>query len=82
MPLPFGEIYDKLKSGELDGQEHPIAPIYAGKFYEVQKYLSLTKHMYGPLIQCRLARVLSMTADFLSKILDDVWIFWTKNLQR
>ena len=50
-PLPFGEIYGKLKSGELDGQEHPIAPIYGGKFYEVQKYLSLTKHMYGPLIQ-------------------------------
>jgi tripartite ATP-independent transporter DctP family solute receptor len=50
-PLPFGEIYDKLKSGEIDGQEHPIAPIYGGKFYEVQKYLSLTKHMYGPLIQ-------------------------------
>ncbi len=50
-PLPFGEIYGKLKSGELDGQEHPIAPIYSGKFYEVQKYLSLTKHMYGPLIQ-------------------------------
>ncbi|MFT3963900.1 TRAP transporter substrate-binding protein [Propionivibrio sp.] len=50
-PLPFGEIYGKLKSGEIDGQEHPIAPIYSGKFYEVQKYLSLTKHMYGPLIQ-------------------------------
>lgn len=50
-PLPFGEIYGKLKSGELDGQEHPIAPIYSGKFYEVQKYLSLTRHMYGPLIQ-------------------------------
>jgi tripartite ATP-independent transporter DctP family solute receptor len=50
-PLPFGEIYGMLKSGKLDGQEHPIAPIYAGKFYEVQKYLSLTRHMYGPLIQ-------------------------------
>ncbi|WP_386686872.1 TRAP transporter substrate-binding protein [Lonepinella sp. MS14437] len=50
-PLPYGEIYGKLKSGELEAQEHPIAPIYTGKFYEVQKYLSLTKHMYGPLIQ-------------------------------
>ncbi|WP_443091033.1 TRAP transporter substrate-binding protein [Basfia succiniciproducens] len=50
-PLPYGEIYGKLKSGELDAQEHPIAPIYTGKFYEVQKYLSLTQHMYGPLIQ-------------------------------
>ena len=50
-PLPFGEIYEALKSGKLDGQEHPIAPIYGGKFYEVQKYLSMTRHMYGPLIQ-------------------------------
>jgi TRAP-type C4-dicarboxylate transport system substrate-binding protein len=49
--LPFGEIYEALKSGRLDGQEHPIAPIYGGKFHEVQKYLSLTRHMYGPLIQ-------------------------------
>lgn len=50
-PLPYGDIYRNLKSGALHAQEHPIAPIYAGKFYEVQKYLSLTKHMYGPLIQ-------------------------------
>lgn len=50
-PLPFGEIYAALQSKQLDGQEHPIAPIYAGKFYEVQKFLSLSKHMYGPLIQ-------------------------------
>lgn len=50
-PLPFGEIYNALKTGQVDGQEHPVALIYAGKFFEVQKYLSLTKHMYGPLIQ-------------------------------
>lgn len=50
-PMPFSEIYPSLKSGKVDGQEHPIAPIYGGKFYEVQKYLSLTQHMYGPLIQ-------------------------------
>ncbi len=50
-PLPFGEIHDALQSGKVDGQEHPVALIYAGKFYEVQKYLSLTQHMYGPLIQ-------------------------------
>lgn len=50
-PMPFSEIYPSLQSGKVDGQEHPIAPIYGGKFYEVQKYLSLTQHMYGPLIQ-------------------------------
>lgn len=51
LPLPYGEIYPASKSGKIDGQEHPISPIYSGKFYEVHKYLSLTKHMYGPLIQ-------------------------------
>ena len=50
-PMPFSEIYPSLQSGKIDGQEHPIAPIYGGKLYEVQKYLSLTQHMYGPLIQ-------------------------------
>ena len=50
-PMPFSEIYPSLQSGKVDGQEHPVAAIYGGKFYEVQKYLSLTKHMYGPLIQ-------------------------------
>ncbi|MDR2390270.1 MAG: DctP family TRAP transporter solute-binding subunit [Planctomycetota bacterium] len=49
-PVPFKDIYENLKTGKLDGQEHPIAPIYSGKFYEVQKYLSLTRHIYGPLI--------------------------------
>jgi tripartite ATP-independent transporter DctP family solute receptor len=49
-PITFSEIYAALKSKTVDGQEHPIAPIYSGKFYEVQKYLSLTRHIYGPLI--------------------------------
>ncbi|MDR1533749.1 MAG: DctP family TRAP transporter solute-binding subunit [Planctomycetota bacterium] len=49
-PVPFKDIYENLKTGKLDGQEHPIAPIYSGKFYEVQKHLSLTRHIYGPLI--------------------------------
>ena len=48
--LTFGKIYENLKNGTVDGQDHPIAPTYGGKFYEVQKYLSLTKHIYGPLI--------------------------------
>lgn len=49
-PLTFSEIYGALQSKKFDGQEHPIAPIYSGKFYEVQKYLSKTGHVYGPLI--------------------------------
>lgn len=50
-PMPSGAIYRAIQEGRINSQEHPIATIYARKFYEVQKYLSLTRHMYGPLIQ-------------------------------
>lgn len=49
-PYPFRDIYENLKNGNCDGQEHPVATIFSGKFHEVQKYLSLTRHLYGPLI--------------------------------
>jgi len=47
-PLSFKELFSALKQGTFDGQENPLAVIKAGKLYEVQKYLSLTKHRYGP----------------------------------
>jgi tripartite ATP-independent transporter DctP family solute receptor len=50
-PLPSGAIYAAIQDGKINSQEHPISVIYARKFYEVQTWLSLTRHMYGPLIQ-------------------------------
>jgi TRAP-type transport system periplasmic protein len=50
-PMSFGDIYTALQMGVLDGQENPIATIDAGKFYEVQKYLSLTGHT-SPTMVC------------------------------
>lgn len=47
-PIPFGELYSALQQKVVDGQENPIATIYSMKFYEVQKYLSLTRHTYEP----------------------------------
>ena len=47
-PIPFGELYSALQQKVVDGQENPIATIYSMKFYEVQKYLSLTGHTYEP----------------------------------
>jgi len=49
-PIPFGELYTALQQKVVDGQENPIATIYSMKFYEVQKYLSLTRHTYEPAI--------------------------------
>ncbi|MCC3358980.1 DctP family TRAP transporter solute-binding subunit [Bacillus sp. REN16] len=43
---PFAEVYNNLSSGRFDGQENPIGIIYSQKFYEVQKYMTLTGHVY------------------------------------
>lgn len=43
-PMAFSELYMGLQQKQVDGQENPLSNIYASKFYEVQKYLSLTGH--------------------------------------
>lgn len=45
-PMSFGDIYSALQLGTVDGQENPIAHLLAQKWYEVQKYLSLTGHQH------------------------------------
>lgn len=44
--ISWGEVYLALQSGVVDGQENPLANIYAGKLHEVQKYVSFTNHKY------------------------------------
>jgi TRAP-type transport system periplasmic protein len=47
-PMAFSEVFTALKTGVIDGQENPLAQITSGKFQEVQKYLSMTGHVYSP----------------------------------
>ncbi|MHB1044101.1 MAG: TRAP transporter substrate-binding protein [Eubacteriales bacterium] len=47
-PMAGGEVFGALQQGVVDGQENPLAVISAGKLYEVQKYLSMTGHVYSP----------------------------------
>lgn len=47
-PMAFSEVFVALQTGVMDGQENPFAQIYSAKFHEVQKYLSLTGHVYTP----------------------------------
>lgn len=44
-PLAFTELYMALKQGVFAGQENPPSNIYNSKFYEVQKYMSMTNHL-------------------------------------
>lgn len=57
----MGELFTALQQGVVDGQENPINTIYLRRFYEVQKYLTLTHHVWSPLI-------LAMNAQFFDKL--------------
>lgn len=47
-PMSFSEVFVALQTGVIDGQENPYTNINAAKFNEVQKYLSVTGHVYTP----------------------------------
>jgi TRAP-type transport system periplasmic protein len=47
-PLAYSEVFAALQAGVMDGQENPFSQIWGGKFHEVQKYLSLSDHVYTP----------------------------------
>ena len=44
--MAFSELYQALQTGVVDGQENPVTHVYTQKFYEVQKYMTLTNHTY------------------------------------
>lgn len=46
VPMTFGEVYGALESRAIDGQDNPVGVIESAKFAEVQKFLSLTRHVY------------------------------------
>ena len=47
-PMAFTEVFTALQQGTVDGQENPLSVITAAKLEQVQKYLSLTGHVYSP----------------------------------
>jgi tripartite ATP-independent transporter DctP family solute receptor len=47
-PMAFTEVYNALESRAIDGQETPYNVIHTSRFFEVQKYVSATRHIYGP----------------------------------
>ena len=47
-PMAFPEVFTALQQGVVDGQENPLSVIMAAKFEQVQKYMTLTAHVYSP----------------------------------
>jgi tripartite ATP-independent transporter DctP family solute receptor len=70
-PMKFSEVFTALQTGVMDGQENPFTQIYSAKFQEVQKFLSLTGHVYTPAYATvGVKKWASLPAD-VRKILED-----------
>jgi tripartite ATP-independent transporter DctP family solute receptor len=48
VPMAFSEVFTALEIKAIDGQENPLVHMYANKMQEVQKFISLTNHVYTP----------------------------------
>ncbi|HEX6019436.1 MAG TPA: TRAP transporter substrate-binding protein [Burkholderiaceae bacterium] len=70
-PMKFSEVFTALQTGVMDGQENPFTQIYSAKFQEVQKYLSLTGHVYTPAYVTVGARKWASLPEDVRKILED-----------
>lgn len=47
-PIAFGELYMALRQGVVDGQENPLASVFSNKLQEVQKFVSISNHVFTP----------------------------------
>jgi TRAP-type transport system periplasmic protein len=70
-PMKLSEVFTALSTGVMDGQENPLTQIWSQKFQEVQKYLSLTGHVYTPaFVTVGAKRWATLPAD-VRKIIED-----------
>ena len=49
-PMSSSELYTALEQGTVDGEENPIANFYSYQFQEVQKYITMSNHIYSPFL--------------------------------
>ncbi len=70
-PMAFSDVFTALQTGVIDGQENPYAQIASAKFQEVQKYLSITGHVYTPAYILASDRHYSGQSDEVKQVLAD-----------
>jgi tripartite ATP-independent transporter DctP family solute receptor len=70
-PMKFSELFTALQTGVMDGQENPLTQIYSAKLNEVQKFLSLSGHVYTPAYVMTGARKWATLPADVRKALED-----------
>jgi tripartite ATP-independent transporter DctP family solute receptor len=70
-PLAIAELYSALETKAFDAQEHPLPVFWSSKFYEVQKFLTLTNHAYSPTVAAmNKAKFDSLPAEYQKIVVD------------
>ncbi len=72
VPMAFNEVFTALQQGTIDGQENPLSTIDTSKFYEVQKYLSLSGHIWSASLLIIGDNALNKLSDEQKKVLQDL----------
>lgn len=73
-PMAFSEVFSAMQQKTIDGQENPISTIYLSKYYEVQKYCTITNHLYGP-------HLFLISESLWNKLTPDEQTFFTQAAQ-
>lgn len=81
-PMAFGEIFTGLQQGTVTGQENAPSLTYATRFYEVQKYYSLTSHTYSIMAILMNKEYFAKLPADIQKIIKDGADTWLIKYQR
>lgn len=72
--MAYTEVYNGLQQGVVEGQENPLANIYSMKFYEVQKYMTLTSHTYHTYAAVMNKAAWDSLPEDLQKVVEDAMV--------
>jgi TRAP-type C4-dicarboxylate transport system substrate-binding protein len=75
-PMPFSEVFSGLQQKVVDGQENPLATIYASKFYEVQDHLALSGHIWGSAVLTISTSAWNKLSDSQKKVIQQAADKW------
>ena len=69
--VAWAEVYTSLQTGVVDGQMNPISIINMAKLYEVQRFITLTNHLYAPYVWVMNPRFYNGLSTDLKRVIDD-----------
>ncbi len=75
-PLAFGELYSALQQGVFDAQENPLSIIFSASFFEVQKHVALSGHVWGAACLVVAKKTWDQISPADQKALQDVAVKW------